>query len=268
MRSEIFVFLYEASGNLIYGTIAVVALLEILSPRRILNYSIIVRWSSNLAIGLINTLLGRWLFALLGISAAVTVGQNEWGLLNTVLWPSYIEIVLTILALDCIFYWIHRLFHAIPTLWRVHLVHHSDLDIDFSTGARHHPIEVLIAGIFFVPVVAILGMPPLGVLWFLTLRAVAAYFEHANLELPGALDRFLRFLIVTPDMHRIHHSATKCETDSNFGDLFSFWDRLFRTYREQPANGHEGMRIGLDYLNNPQQLWLHRMLTQPFINTL
>ena len=266
MKSDYFIFLDVAFSNIVYGTIALLVLLEVLFPRRVSDHSIIVRWSSNIAIGVINALLDKGFLALIGIGVAVTVGQNEWGLLNQVRWPPAIEILITVFALDCLFYWIHRLYHAVPVLWRVHLVHHSDLDFDFSIAFRRHPIEALISVNLVIPLVALLGLPPFGVLLFLLLRSVILYFEHANLQLPDALDRTLRLFIITPDMHRVHHSATRTETDSNFGDLFSFWDRLFGTYHEQPAGGHEAMRIGLDYLRNPRELYLHRLLMQPFMD--
>jgi len=261
-----FIVIGDTGNDFIYGSIAIFALLEVWSPRRALKYSVLVRWSSNFSLGFINIFVNFALFTVLGIGAAATVGQNDWGLLNLVSWPSAVEIPLTILVLDCAFYWEHRLLHAVPVMWRAHLVHHSDLDIDFSTAVRHHPFEVFISVGFIIPIVAALGAPPLGVLMFLIWRAIFANFTHANFALGDPLDRAMRLLIVTPDMHRIHHSAIQSETDSNFGDLFPFWDRLFGTYHAQPANGHAGMRIGLDYLDNPRQLWLDRLLGQPFTN--
>ena len=264
LESDLFVLILALSGNLVYGTIAIAALTEVLSPCRAAKYSINVRWPSNFALGLINILLNHGLYALLGIGTAITVGQNGWGLLNIVSWSVSIEFVLTILLLDCIGYFLHRLFHAVPIFWRLHLVHHSDLDFDFSTAVRHHPFEALVSGLFFVLIVAVLGLPPLGVLVYVTCRGISSNFTHANLALPSAVDRVLRMFIITPDMHRIHHSALRKETDSNFGVVFPVWDRLFGTYCEQPMNGHQGMRIGLDFLENPSQIWLHRLLMQPF----
>ncbi len=264
MESEFLPYLETRFSDIVYGTIAIVVLLEVLAPRRVLQHGLTVRWSSNFAIGLFNAALHKWLLSLAGIGVALTAGHYEWGLLSLLPLPDAIEILLTIAVLDAVYYWIHRLYHVTPLLWRVHLVHHSDQDFDVSTAFRHHPFEAIISLSLVIPIVALLGLPPLGVLWFLILRSVVFYFEHANLKLPAALDSKLRWCIVTPEMHRIHHSTIRCETDSNFGDLFPFWDRLFGTYRHQPAGGHEGMTLGLDYLNDPRELWLHRLFVQPF----
>ena len=263
MESELFAYLNDRFSDMIYGTIAVVILLEILAPHRILQHKMTVRWLSNVSIGLFNIVLQNGVLALAGIGAAVSVGHYKWGVLNLVSWPTTIEILLTIVVLDAIHYWIHRLYYLVPLLWRLHLVHHSDLDFDISTAFRHHPFEGLISLSLFVPIIALLGLPPLGVLCFTILRSVISYFEHANLKLPAVLDSTLRWFMVTPEMHRIHHSALQLETDSNFGDLFPYWDRLFRTYCEQPLKGHQGMTLGLNYLRDPHELWLHRLLMQP-----
>ena len=264
MESEFFAYLESRFSDIVYGTIAIIVLLEVLAPRRVSQYRLTVRWASNFTIGLCNSVLHNWVLSVAGIGVALSVAHYEWALLTVVPLPLAIEILVTIVVLDAVNYWIHRLYHVVPILWRVHLVHHSDLDFDVSTAFRHHPFESLISLSLIIPIVALLGLPPLGVLCFLILRSVIFYFEHANLKLPATLDSKLRWLIVTPEMHRVHHSAIRSETDSNFGDLFPFWDRLFGTYRHQPADGHERMTLGLDYLSDPRELWLHRLLVQPF----
>ena len=167
------------------------------------------------------------------------------------------------MLLDLAIYLQHVLFHAVPVLWRLHRMHHADLDIDVTTGLRFHPVEILLSMAIKLMVVVALGTPALAVLLFEVLLNATSIFNHANLRLPGWLDGALRLVVVTPDMHRVHHSVTPRETNSNFGFNFALWDRLFGTYHAQPAAGHEGMAIGIEQFRDPGELRLDRMLTQP-----
>jgi sterol desaturase/sphingolipid hydroxylase (fatty acid hydroxylase superfamily) len=173
--------------------------------------------------------------------------------------------LLAVVVLDMAIYFQHRLFHAVPVLWRLHRMHHADLDLDVTTGARFHPLEILLSMAIKVAVVIALGAPAVAVVLFEILLNASSMFNHANLRLPLAVDGALRWLIVTPDVHRVHHSVIRAETDSNFGFSLSWWDRLFGTWRAQPEKGHDGMTIGLPVFRNPEQLRLDRMLVQPFL---
>jgi len=166
-------------------------------------------------------------------------------------------------VLDAIIYFQHRLFHAVPALWRLHRMHHADLDFDVTTALRFHPVEILLSMVIKLAAVVALGAPPVAVLLFEVLLNASAMFNHANLRLPRWLDAPLRLVLVTPDMHRVHHSAIRVETDSNYGFSLACWDRLFGTYRAEPAAGHDGMTIGLERFREAEELRLDRMLTQP-----
>ncbi len=249
-----------------YGVIIVIALWEVLSPRRGLTHSIRVRWLNNIGLGLTNIFLARWVIPAAGISVAIVVEERGWGLLNHLPAPMWVLAGLAILALDLIKYIEHRIFHSVHLLWRVHLVHHADLDVDFTTGYRHHPIERLIAAPVYLTAVLALGVPPVAVLIFEVVGSLAAVYTHGNIVGVGTTaDRVLRTVIVTPAMHFVHHSALRRETDSNYGLIFSCWDRLFGTYCERPAAGYQGMTIGLEYFRDTKHLYLHRILALPFI---
>lgn len=169
------------------------------------------------------------------------------------------------ILLDLVIYLQHVMFHAVPALWRLHRMHHADLDFDVTTGARFHPVEIILSMAIKLAAVAALGASALAVLIFEVLLNATAMFNHGNVELPAALDRILRRFIVTPDMHRVHHSVVPSETNSNFGFNLPWWDRLLGTYREAPAAGQQGMTVGLEYFRDPAQLRLDRMLIQPLI---
>jgi len=189
---------------------------------------------------------------------------HEWGLFNAVGLPPSIETVIAFALLDLAIYLQHRVFHHVPLLWRLHRMHHADLDVDLTTGARFHPIEILLSlGIKFVVIVS-LGASALSVLMFEVLLNATSMFNHSNVRLPRTLERGLRWLVVTPDMHRVHHSIVRRETDSNFGFNLPWWDRLFGTYKPQPDAGHAGMTFGIEQFRDPKELRLDRMLTQPF----
>lgn len=247
------------------GVLILMAVWEAIAPRRIRAQSRLSRWPNNLGIVVLNTVAVRFLFPLTAVAAALEAAARGWGLLNLTTLPAGVEILLAVVVLDMAIYFQHRLFHAVPVLWRLHRMHHADLDLDVTTGARFHPLEILLSMAIKVAVVIALGAPAVAVVLFEILLNASSMFNHANLRLPLAVDGALRWLIVTPDVHRVHHSVIRAETDSNFGFSLSWWDRLFGTWRAQPEKGHDGMTIGLPVFRNPEQLRLDRMLVQPFL---
>lgn len=246
------------------GVLALMLLAERLSPRRRPSQPPLNRWSNNLGLAVLNSVLLRVLFPLTAVQLALYCEAQGWGLLNQ--WPLAWgwTIGITVLVLDLAIYWQHRLFHAIPWLWRLHRMHHTDLDFDTTTGIRFHPLEILLSMLIKMVVIGVLGAAALGVLLFEVVLNATSLFNHGNLRLPRKLDRILRWIVVTPDMHRVHHSVIRRETDSNFGFNLPWWDRLFGSYREQPAAGHEAMTIGLREYRDPRQLGFGHLLTQPF----
>jgi sterol desaturase/sphingolipid hydroxylase (fatty acid hydroxylase superfamily) len=202
-------------------------------------------------------------FPLAAVGMAFLAQAHGWGLFNLVPLPAWLAIPAAVLLLDLTIYGQHVVFHAVPVLWRLHRMHHADLEFDVTTGLRFHPAEILLSMMIKLTAVAVLGAPPLAVLVVEVLLNVTSMFNHGNVHLPLALDRMLRFVVVTPDMHRVHHSIDRRETDSNFGFNLPWWDRLFGTYRPQPAAGHALMTIGIDRFRDPRELWIDRMLWQP-----
>ena len=212
----------------------------------------------------LDSILGRIVAPTGAVGFALFAEERGWGLFNMVALPVWLELLLALFLLDLAIYLQHRLFHYVPVLWRLHRMHHADLDVDVTTGARFHPVEILLSlGIKFLVVVP-LGAPPLAVLLFEIALNATSMFNHTNVWLPPAIERLLRWLVVTPDMHRVHHSIIRRETDSNFGFNFPWWDRLFGTYRPRPEAGHEAMTLGTEQFRNSKELRLDRMLTQPF----
>ena len=246
------------------GVFAVMALWELLAPRRPQAVGRGVRWPGNLGIVVLDALLVRLLFPTTAVGLALVAEGQGWGLLNMLSWPTWIAVVLSVLVLDFAIYLQHVLFHAVPALWRLHRMHHADLEFDVSTGLRFHPIEILLSMLIKFVVIAALGVPALAVLIFEVLLNATSMFNHSNIRLTGTIDRLLRWIVVTPDMHRVHHSILVRETNSNFGFNLPWWDRLFGTYCAQPAAGHEGMTIGIDQFRDPRELGFVRMLFQPF----
>jgi len=246
------------------GVLALMMVLESLWPRRSRRCDRLLRWPANFAIALLDTLLLRLLFPAAAVGFAVVMADRGIGLFNQVSIPEPIAIVVSMLLLDLSIYVQHVIFHRVPVLWRIHRMHHTDLDIDVTTGARFHPLEILLSMLIKCGVIAIIGAPAMAVLLFEVLLNAGSMFNHANLKLPARLDRALRWLIVTPDMHRIHHSVRPAETNSNFGFNLSWWDRLFRTYTEVPAAGHEKMQLGLAEYQTTDELRITRMLALPF----
>lgn len=243
---------------------SVMALWEIMAPRRTQVVGRISRWPSNLGVVVLDAILVRILFPITATGLALLAEAKGFGLFNV--WPiaGWIAIIASVVILDLVIYLQHVLFHAVPALWRLHRMHHADLEFDLTTGARFHPIEILLSMLIKFALIGALGTPAVAVLIFEVLLNATAIFNHSNVRLPGSIDRVVRCLIVTPDMHRVHHSVVVYETNSNFGFNLSWWDRLFGTYRPEPAAGHERMTIGVEEIRDPTEQRLDRMLTQPF----
>jgi sterol desaturase/sphingolipid hydroxylase (fatty acid hydroxylase superfamily) len=245
------------------GVLIAMAIWEVAAPRRRREIPRLIRWSNNLGLVVIDTLLVRLTFPVVAVGLAVMAEARGWGLFNVFDVPAWLAFVLSILALDLAIYLQHVMFHAVPALWRLHRVHHADLEFDVSTGLRFHPVEILLSMGIKLAAVAVLGPPAVAVLVFEVILNATAMFNHSNIRIPAALDRVLRLVVVTPDMHRVHHSVIPAETNSNFGFNLPWWDRLLGTYRPQPRAGHEGMTIGIGQFRTPRELWLDRMLLQP-----
>jgi sterol desaturase/sphingolipid hydroxylase (fatty acid hydroxylase superfamily) len=246
------------------GIFAAIALWELLAPRRPQAVGRMRRWPSNLGIAALNTLLVRLAFPTAAVGVALLAESHGWGLVHALHLPFWLAVVASVILLDFAIYLQHVLFHAVPALWRLHRMHHADLEFDVTTGARFHPIEILLSMAIKLGVVAALGAPAVSVLIFEVLLNATSMFNHGNVRLAQRVDRWLRRLVVTPDMHRVHHSVVPRETNSNFGFNLPWWDRLFGTYRPQPAAGHDGMTIGIEQFRDPRELRLDRMLLQPF----
>jgi len=246
------------------GIFAAMALWELLAPRRRQIFGRGQRWPSNIGVVVLDTLLVRLVFPTAAVGVALLAEAHGGGLLHALNAPAWLSIVSSVILLDLAIYLQHVLFHAVPVLWRLHRMHHADLEFDVTTGARFHPIEILLSMGIKLGVVAALGAPAVAVLIFEVLLNATSMFNHGNVRLPQRIDRVLRWIVVTPDMHRVHHSAVARETNSNFGFNLPWWDRLCGTYRAQPAAGHEGMTIGIEQFRDPRELRLDRMLLQPF----
>ena len=248
------------------AVLVLVAGWECIAPRRRADGtpSRWARWPANLGIVVIDGLVLRLAFPILAVGLAELAAARQWGLLNTLSVPSSLAGVVSLIALDLTIYLQHVMFHAVPALWRLHRMHHADLAFDTTTGVRFHPIEIVLSMVIKLTVVAALGPPAWAVLVFEVVLNATALFNHGNIRIPTAIERSLRLVVVTPDMHRVHHSVHRDETNSNFGFNLPWWDRLFGTYRDAPRDGHERMRIGLPIFRDPKELRLERMLLQPF----
>jgi sterol desaturase/sphingolipid hydroxylase (fatty acid hydroxylase superfamily) len=249
------------------GVFAAVALWEIVAPRRAPTVGRRARWPGNLALLAVDVLAVRLLAPGAAIALAMAGEARGWGLLHATGVPAWLAVPAAVILLDLAVWFQHVVFHAVPLLWRLHRVHHTDVDFDVTTGTRFHPIEILVStGIKCAAVVAI-GAPALAVLAFEILLNATSMFNHANARLPVAIDRWVRLFLVTPDMHRVHHSVVCNETNSNFGFAVPWWDRLFGTYRAQPAAGHQAMTLGVDAFRTAGDTRLDRLLAQPFRDT-
>ncbi len=246
------------------GIFLVLALAEWIAPRRALATSKAKRWFGNLGIVFIDSVLLRLLAPAGAVGISGWVEMQGWGVFHVADWPFWLEVTLTILALDLIIYLQHVMFHAVPVLWRLHMIHHADLDYDLTTGVRFHPLEILVSLGIKAGAILVLGATPVAVILFEILLNGTAMFNHGNFYIPIGVDRVLRLLVVTPDMHRVHHSVFPFETNSNFGFCLPWWDRLCGTYRSQPRNGHEDMTIGLNQFRDASRLTLPWLLILPF----
>ena len=247
------------------GIFLLLALGELWKPRRALGASKKERWFNNLTIMLMDTLLVRFLFPLVPVSMALLARERGWGLFNHADFPYLLQVTGAVLVLDCVVYIQHVLFHAIPTLWRFHLMHHVDLDLDVTSGMRFHPVEIALSMGIKLVAIGLLGPPALAVLIFEIVLNGTSMFNHSNIFIPLPMDRFLRLFMVTPDMHRVHHSVILRESESNYGFALTWWDWLFGTYRAQPAKGHEGMTIGNSrFLDEQRQRLWWLLLLLPF----
>jgi len=244
----------------------VVAQSEKIAPRRILLKSKFKRWISNLGMQIIDVVVLRLVFPVFPVGVSVICAQRGWGLLNYYQIIPPVALIIGVLALDFIIYLQHRMFHFVPIFWRVHMVHHTDQDIDVTTALRFHPLEIILSLLIKFAAVAAIGAPPLSVLIFEVMLNGASMFNHGNLRIPLPFDRIIRTALVTPDMHRVHHSVVVRETNSNYGFSFSWWDRLFGTYIAQPQEGHDKMKIGLNGYHDDRSLKLSTLLTMPFFD--
>jgi len=251
------------------GIFIIMAIWEVLAPRRVLTVSKIVRWSNNLGLVFINTILLRLLFPAAAVGVALLANEQGWGLLHYYQVPAVIAIIVAVVVMDFVIYVQHVMVHAIPLLWRLHRVHHADLDYDVTTGARFHPIEIILSMLIKFATIVLLGAPVVAVVIFEVVLNATAMFNHSNVRLNFVLDKWLRLLLVTPDMHRVHHSVEDDETNSNFGFSLPWWDRMFGTYRDQPRAGHEKMTIGIRSFREPKMAsWISGMLMIPFVGKM
>ena len=243
---------------------AVMALWEWAAPRRLLAAGRRPRWPGNLGILAVDIVAVRLLVPITAVGVALIAAERGWGLFALIDPPFWVAFVVGVVALDLIIYAQHYVFHHVPLLWRLHRMHHADVDIDVTTGLRFHPLEILISLAIKIAAVLALGVPALAVVAFEVLLNATSMFNHSNVALPAWLDRLARWIVVTPQMHQVHHSIVRAETDSNFGFNLPWWDRLFGTYRAEPAAGEDGVVIGLPVFRDVAERRLVRLLTQPF----
>lgn len=246
--------------------LVLMALWELAAPKRRQEIPRLLRWSNNIALVAVDTAVVRLAFPILAVGLALIAEERGFGLLHWLGAPYWLAFLLAFLALDLVIYLQHRAFHAVPVLWRLHRMHHADLEFDASTGLRFHPAEIVLSMLLKLAVVAALGAPAAAVLVFEIVLNATSLFNHGNVRLPERVDRVLRLVVVTPDMHRVHHSAVRRETDSNFGFNLPWWDWLFATYRAQPEAGHHEMTIGLKQLRDPDKNSYLHLLVLPFVD--
>lgn len=246
------------------GLFVLMGVWESVAARRERSVMRLHRWPGNLGVAFLDAFLARLVAPAGAVGCALFVEARGLGLFHSVAWPALLEVMLSVVVLDFAIYWQHRLFHLVPGLWRLHRMHHADLDVDVTTGARFHPGEILLSLAIKFLVIAALGAPAVSVLVLEVLLNATSMFNHSNVRVPAAVERVLRWFVVTPDLHRVHHSVLRRETDSNFGFNLPWWDWLFGTYRAQPEAGHEGMTLGIEQFRDPAELRLDRMLSQPF----
>ncbi|MFN2339238.1 MAG: sterol desaturase family protein [Gammaproteobacteria bacterium] len=268
---EAFLMTYEVPIRLgfFFGIFLIMAAWEMAAPRRVLQHSKWVRWGNNLGLVFLNSFVLRVLAPTAAVGMALFASEQGWGLFNYFDVPFWLAVLASVLILDFFIWLQHVMVHAIPLLWRLHRVHHADLDFDVTTGARFHTLEILLSMAIKFAVILLLGPPLVAVVIFEVLLNATSMFNHSNVRMPLGLDRVLRWFVVTPDMHRVHHSTEDDETNSNFGFNLPWWDRLFGTYRDQPRAGHEGMDIGIrSFREDKWCSWLPGMLTIPFVGKI
>ncbi|MBF0264350.1 MAG: sterol desaturase family protein, partial [Gammaproteobacteria bacterium] len=237
----------------------------IISPKRTLTVSKFKRWINNIGLVFLNSLILRVLFPAAAVGMAFFAQQQGWGILYYYEVPTLAAIIISIIAMDFIIYLQHVMVHAVPALWRLHRVHHADLDYDVTTGARFHPLEIILSMLIKFATIIVLGAPVVAIIIFEVILNALAMFNHGNIALPDIMDKVLRWLIVTPDMHRIHHSVEDDETNSNFGFNLTWWDRVFGTYRQDPRDGQQGMTIGIHHYRDTEEVnGILGMLLLPF----
>ena len=252
-----------------FGMLILIGLWEILAPKRALTVSKTVRWMNNLGLVFFNSFILRVLFPVVAAGLATIATYNGWGLFNYFAVPFWLAVIASIIIMDFVIYIQHVMVHAIPVLWRLHRVHHADLDFDVTTGSRFHTLEIILSMLIKFATILLLGPPIVAVIIFEVILNATAMFNHGNISLPKTIDKYLRLFLVTPDMHRVHHSVEDDEANSNFGFSLPWWDRLFGTYRDQPRAGHEGMTIGIHKYRDVKQVsWLPGMLALPFIGKM
>ncbi len=246
-----------------FSIFTIIAIWEILAPKRTLILSKTLRWANNLGLVIFNSLILRLILPTAAVGMAIFVNDNGWGMLNYYDFPVAISILIAVIVMDFIIYLQHIMMHAVPLFWRLHQVHHADLDYDVTTGSRFHPIEIILSMLIKFAAIIILGVPVVAIIIFEVILNAMAMFNHGNIGLPNKLDRLLRWFIVTPDMHRIHHSIEVNETNSNFGFNLACWDRWFGTYLDKHIGEH--LTIGLHNFKEPKQvMWITDMLALPF----
>ena len=252
-----------------FGIFSVMAVWEMISPRRRLQASKVIRWANNLGLVFFNSFVLRLVFPAAATGIALFASSRGWGLFNTIEMPFWFAVIASVVILDFIIWLQHVMVHAVPLFWRLHRVHHADLDFDVTTGARFHTLEILLSMLIKFATILLLGPPVLAVVIFEVVLNATAMFNHSNVRIPAGIDRILRLFVVTPDMHRVHHSIEDDETNSNFGFNLPWWDRLFGTYRAQPRAGHEAMTIGIRTFRQDKWCsWLPGMLAIPFVGKI
>ena len=249
-----------------FAVLLAMMLWERRKPRRALSLPRARRWPANLGIIMVDNIVLRLVFPVLAVGAAELAAARDWGLFHGLNAPFWLALPASLLILDLAIYTQHVVFHKVAVLWRLHRMHHTDLDFDVTTALRFHPLEIVLSMLIKLVLVTLLGVPAVAVMLFEVILNATAMFNHGNVGLPQRLDRTLRWILVTPDMHRVHHSIRPEETDSNFGFNLPWWDRLFGTYRDQPRDGHAGMTIGLEYFRDWRAIGLYALLLQPFLN--
>jgi len=249
-----------------FAVLLAMMLWEWRKPRRALSLPRARRWPANLGIIVVDSVVLRLVFPVLAVGAAELAAARGWGLFHGLNAPFWLALPASLLILDLAIYTQHVVFHKVAVLWRLHRMHHTDLDFDVTTALRFHPLEIVLSMLIKLVLVTLLGVPAVAVMLFEVILNATAMFNHGNVGLPRRLDRALRWILVTPDMHRVHHSIRPEETDSNFGFNLPWWDRLFGTYRDQPRDGHAGMTIGLEYFRDRRATRLYGLLLQPFLN--